>query len=238
MTEDEQDRGDFFKIEDEEGFVDKKQKQAILDLRNKVDDREDELMFAAGDDRINETQAVGLYHRTINQFLRRIEPLLRSDEINGATQAYYYEPLGDVEIPPPPVEFDTPQRYLEREAIELKDRFDQADADPQYVLAQRSNIPTPKEKTVKGLKTVIERDGVSAEWEVGVTKINDEELATFDRGEQITISNTVPFGWGILTNAVRIADSFLDNADLGLSAVNEQEGTMKDKYKEIMGGVE
>lgn len=238
MTEGERGRGDFFKIEDEEGFVDKKQKQAILNLRDKIDDREDELMFAAGGDNISNQQAVGLFHRTVNQFLRRIEPLLRNHELNGATQAYHHEFLGEVEIPPPPVEFSTPERFMDREQLELMDYYDQFESDPDYVLAKKSNIPTPKTMEVTGLKTVIEQDGVGASWEVGVTELKGNELATFDRGEEITISNTVPFGWGILQNAVRVADSFLDNADLGLSAVNEEEGTMKDKYKDIMGGVE
>ena len=204
---------DSHKIEDSEGYVDHEIKKTILRLRDRIDDRDDQLSAMVASGEISEDKALQVFYRTVNQFLRRIEPVLRSD-VPGAEHAYQEAELGELVIYPPPVEFNTPKRFMEDEQIQLQRHF--ADQKASIVLAEKSSIPMPKARAVTGLKEVIEGNGKTAEWEVGAVEIDGTELATFDRGEQITISNSEQYDYGILAKAVRVADRFLNDAGIGI----------------------
>lgn len=207
-----------YKIEDSEGYVDRRIKETILELREKVERRSDELMYANATEQISDSNARAVYYRTVRQLLVRIEPLLRNEELNGATQAYLHVNLGTVEVPPPPIESDKPQRFLSIEEKAVLREY--SDNDPQAVLHRQEDVPVPKEKPVRGLKDIIEQDGKGAKWKVRAIEVDGKEVGRTHRGDEVTLSNYVPYDYGILINAIRVLDSFLDNADLGLS-INE-----------------
>lgn len=212
MSDDDRDE---YKVEDAEGYVDRKLKEELLNLRRKIDEREDQILAHTETGELDYDSGIRVFHRTINQFLRRIEPLLRNEQVDGALEAYSETKLGEMAIYPPPVEISTPGQFMEPEELELKRRFE--DKNPDINLSINSNIPQPKTKPVVGLKEIINSDGKGAEWEVSVTKLEGESVEFGNRGVQTTISNFEPYDYEILVNAIRVADGFLANADLGLS---------------------
>lgn len=204
---------DSYKIEDAEGYVDHEIKKTILRLRDQIDDRDDQLSAMVASEEISEEKALQMFYRTVNQFLRRIEPVLRSD-VPGAEVAYREAELGELVIYPPPVNIPEGP-FMDEEELRLLRQFE--DTNPDTTLAPESPTPLAKRKEVTGLREIIETGEKTATWDVEVTEYNGHEIATFDgHGEKMQISNTNSYDYGILAKAVRVADRFLDDAGIGI----------------------
>ena len=94
---------------DEEDRISNRLKDRILDARDRVAEREDAAFVEAPLDdeiEISSQQATQIWATTVRQYLRVIEPLLRSDEIKDSD--YYYQELPLIEDTVTPPDGPTP----------------------------------------------------------------------------------------------------------------------------------
>jgi hypothetical protein len=211
---------DTLEIEDSEGYVDKKKKEIIIKSRQNVDEVENEVTTALAHDEINDAAVIQMWHHTIRQFLRNIEPLLRNDEIHGATDAYTNAHLGYVTLAPPPFRTPKPDHLKDPKQAQLE-----ADHDPNITLHRDSPVPEPERVDIHGLRRVIEESQIVHRWTVKVDPQRSEGYDS-DRGHlplEDTLTAAQHYPRGILNTAVRRADHFLETANVGLSLTNTGE---------------
>lgn len=193
---------------DEEGGVDKALKRAIIRARDRVDETELALYRDATiepDVNLNEFQKVHIYATTVKQFLRRIEPILRTKDVPGNAEYYRDIEIGTVMLVPP----DT-DGYPFSMAAE-SDRSDK-ELRRRLGLPRGIDLPAPEPVEFKGLQSVIERDAVVGHrWEVCVSREGAKP-----NWEYVYPSVQQPVPKQIYENAVRQADRFLQGAGVGI----------------------
>jgi hypothetical protein len=215
QEEEEEESGDEFDIEqqrahqsidNEERYVDQQVKQRILDNRREVDELERELEMRMANGELTERDAAQLWHSDVRRFLISIEPLLRAEDMANGEEFYKEVDLGTVTLSPP-------EAYQDDAAID--------GARPQlagrgYKLFEDGGAE-PKETQITGLKELIDREAVSATWEVTVKDYTRPEQPI----QTERLSKTVPVPRKILRNGVRVADIFLDRIGVGISRIDE-----------------
>lgn len=219
-TDDTQEPTEGAQVIDEENRIDKRLKDRILDARERVTEREDHAFVGApldDDVALTHSQRTQIWATSVKQYLRVIEPLLRSDEISNS--GYYYTELPIVQrtIYPP----DGPTTIIrgsgtETDTIEIAwsmlydddiDTMKQIMNNPLFGRGFES--PEPKTFELSGLKDVIEKDGISVSWRVPLSKQDiDPDIA------QPVYETPLKKEW--LEFAVRKADQFLQQAGIGL----------------------
>lgn len=190
-------------VEDEEGFVDKEVKKRILENRQEVDEWSRSLFSAERTGGIDTEDAVMIWRDRVVEYLTSIEPLLRDDSLPDARHAYLREPLGVAVLEPPEEYQQEPGRPSIEELVERG---------PEWF---RGDPPEPKQQTFQGLKSVIETERVTAEWEVPV----DTDRPPRREREQVHKQQPVPKH--VLENAVRVADEFLHQIGIGVTTVED-----------------
>jgi len=194
-------------VEDEEGFVAKQRKKTILQNRAKIDEVAERVFPATARDEYSEMYAARMFHESVRVYVMSIEPLLRDFSLKNAEHAYLHAPLGEVTLAPPP-EFQS----MPNEAREIAERGFKLLSEP----------IEPDTKEIEGLKEVIERDGYSESWRVHVNWIDGyKKKHEPPQWETITAEEHMPKM--ALLNAVRVADEFLQEANVGLSVGGSQE---------------
>ncbi|WP_436910318.1 hypothetical protein [Halosimplex marinum] len=194
-------------VEDQEGYVDKERKRTILENRAKIDEVAESVFPGKAREEYPEEYACRMYHEPVRTYLMSIEPLLRDFSLKGAEDAYLNAPLGKVTLAPPP-EFQS----MPGEAEQIKDRGFRLLSDP----------IEPETKRIEGLKEVIEREGYSETWKVHINWIRGYEKK-HDPPQWQTVSAEEHMPRMALINAVRVADEFLQEANVGLSVGGSQE---------------
>ncbi len=202
---------------DEENIVDKKRKEMILSRRQEVDEREDELFSAVKVGKLTYEQAATLWHDSVRRYLTSFEPLLRNERIPQSSHYYHDIHLGEVEIAPP-------------------ERFQVSDDRPQRGCSGRRGIlgedaPKTVEQTIRGLKTVIETEQFSKEWSF---RVNLSKTGAFPQSghpvQEVSCEETVPMPRGVLMNAVRGGDEFLENAGIGVETGAKEVDVQADPF--------
>jgi len=202
----------------DDGTVDTKFKNRIVNARKRVDDREDDIFVRAP---LSGTvggrqELVQLWGTTVRQYLKTIEPILRSGEI--ARSDYYYnniEIANEVVYPP---DGETP--VSTRNGSETWDiewsKYYRDDFDPFRAMGGNLKAgpgfepPEPRKITLHGLKDVIETEQIHVEWSV---PLNSGEPF----GDVAKPSVTYPVKKQWLEVAIRAADQFLqEEANIGL----------------------
>jgi len=193
---------------DEEGDVDKAIKRRIIQARERVDETEMALYRDAEIEpnvNLNQFEKIHIYATTVKQFLRRIEPLLRSKNIPNNAHYYTEIEIGKVELVPPETKgYNFPVvAHSDRSEKQLRRMLD---------LPRGVNLPEPIPIPFNGLRTVIERDPVvSNTWEVCVSREGARPNWGF-----VYPQTQQPVRKRIYEDAVRKADMFLQNAGIGL----------------------
>jgi len=205
---------------DEEDRISNRLKDRILDARDRVADREDAIFVEAPlDDDVSITgeQATQIWATSVRQYLRVIEPLLRSDEIQDSHYYYRNLPLIDKTITPP----DGPTRIIDGDDVNQEtimwskfysDAYDtnrEIMDNPLY--GPGFSPPEPRQITLSGLKSVIETDGITETWHV---PLNPQMWDQRQRVAKPTYKQ--PLDKQMLEYAVRKADQFLQDAGVGL----------------------
>lgn len=185
-------------VEDENEVVDQKQKERILQRREEVDEWEMELYTQATLGELSQAEANQLWGYRVRAYLKSVEPLLQHGEFEESGRVYQEFPLGEVFVPPPS---NLQQSERERRraggsgAVEV---LDEGGVDP-------------IRKRVQGLRDVIEKKELTAEWDVQVRHRTGRERRT-----SITGQNAIPMPYSVLEDAVRLADEWLQLVGVGV----------------------
>jgi len=192
---------------DEEGSVDQKLKNLVIESRKRVDRVEEGVFIEAASDprvQLSYPQQVAMYGMTVKQYLRNIEPLLQSDEIRNADEYYHNIDFGTVRFVPP----DTKRREYtivtqDLSDTELKQLLD---------LPRSAEVPEVKTEPITGLKDVIELPRqMTKRWSV-ITR----DPGAVPQREYDTLERTEPIPKQTYTKAVRKANEFLHSAGVGM----------------------
>lgn len=199
---------DDIQIKDEEEYVPKRVKKRILDSRERVNEREDELFTARVVDPeidISEGQAVVAWGNTVKQFMRDIEVLLERLDIESASHYLHDVHLGEVSLVPPDMRGYAFSRVVDEQT-------DDAVLRQQLGLPRDAELPRPKGVPFNGLQSIIEREPILQEqWRVCIDASGPPPAHQYLYPE---VGQPVP-KW-IYENAIRAADRFLQDAGIGV----------------------
>jgi hypothetical protein len=202
-----------YQVEDEDDLVARKKKKMIVESRSLVNDIQVETSFSTGNIRGNAHPG---HIEAVRSFLRNIEPLLMNSKIQGSREAYNEAFLGKLVILPPvdPNTKSTPDHLEDRTPQWAQNR------DKDLVLHRLSDSVEPRAFKVTGLKEIISSVGYSASWDVTIDK---GESRGFSSGglEKKTVTESKNWTRDILNNAVRTADQFLENANVGFTLAED-----------------
>lgn len=204
--------GDDVHIEDEEGLVDRKTKNHILDLRKQIDVDERELFVEKAtnpDIQLNPRQATQFWAVSIKQYLRGIKRLWHQDDDanNGISQVDYYwqeKQIGDGYTLVPP----------DKDGYEFS-IIAYPEVNPQGVrrqlnLPRDATVPEPVEVELHGLDDILNREMISHRWHVYVDKRGAPPTWS-----EVTLVNEQPLPKDLLEDAIEVADDFLQQAGIG-----------------------
>jgi len=192
-----------FEVEDEEGFVDRQRKKNILQNRQKCEETAEYIFPRMNRGQIRYDTAVRSFHEPVRNYLLSIEPLLKDSSLPYADEAYLQQPMGIVEFPLPPKFQGLGGR-----------------PDPQDIKRRGFKLlgepPEPDERTIIGLKEIIEKDEYTHSWSVDVEPVRGI-AAKHKQRDTVTERVVKPTPKMALVNAVRTADEFLQETNVGLS---------------------
>lgn len=210
------------RVDDEDRTVDRKIKDAILDARNRVEEREDQVFTQVPLDpqvkTISRSDQVQVWATSVNQYLTRIEPLLKSNEIERSNHYYREVKIADRTVYPrdgetPVLHKDGATKEQIRWSLLQSDQLSMRDLVAQGDTFGRG-IEPPEEKrfTVTGLKEVIERPQQVFQWEV---VLNPDEIGPVKKIARPVVQASL--SKDELKLAVRLADEFLqEHAGIGV----------------------
>jgi hypothetical protein len=194
---------------DEEGTVDSKIKDTIIQARNRV---EKAFYQVNVKNPLEDVQTLPkpkrdeIYAKTVRQFLLRIEPLLTADSIQG-NEAYYNglgEPIASFGLVPP----DTEGHKLSLVTLDKDEKTLRRMMD----LPRGVELPEPKTITFEGLQDIIEKPLiVSHQWEVCVAKSGARPNWDYIYPHE---ERLVPRE--VYRDALRQADQFLQEIGIGV----------------------
>jgi len=217
-------------VQDADGLVERRVKQRVMDRRQAVTDLKEDLFInhtaearlTQGAQQLMPHEQVQLWATSVRQYLRAIEPLLRSDEIPDSE--YYYRELEIVDRnvwPRDDTQVDDgdykgtrirqPDGSVRHEKIAWPALYEQdtpARANP--LLGRGFKPPQPKRVELKGLKSVMEIDGISKQWHV---PLNPREPEFRQEVAMPVWQQPLRKEW--LDKAVAEADQFLNDNGLG-----------------------
>lgn len=194
---------------DEEGTVDSKIKDTIIQARNRV-----EKAFYQVDvqnpledvETLPKPKRDQIYAKTVRQFILRIEPLLTADAIQG-NEPYYTasgEPIAVFKLVPP----DTDGHRLSLVTLDKDDNTLRRMMD----LPREVELPKPEQITFNGLKDIIEKPMiVTHQWEVCVAKSGARPNWEYIYPQE---ERLVPRD--VYRDALREADQFLQEIGIGV----------------------
>jgi hypothetical protein len=206
---------------DEENRIDNRLKDRVLDARDRVATNENEVFVKAplsSDITRTRAELVEIWGTSVTQYLKTIEPLLRSEELSRAEYFYTELPIIDKRVIPP----DGPTVVSEG-----NDRYEKqinwsrlygSEIDNWEIIRDTPLFgpgfepPEPKPVELYGLKSIIETGGISESWRVPLNP-----GSAF--GKQTRVAHPVykePLSKSTLEYAVRKADQFLQEAGIGL----------------------
>jgi len=190
----------------DDGSVDQRVKDRILSARESVDETETHLFVsaaAAPEVRLSQAQLATAWGTVVRQYIRSIEPLLRSDNVEAAARYYHEIPIHEQIIPPPDTEDNDWSRFAAAENPAALAR--------EMGLPQSFKPPKPKRVTVRGLKDVLDKKEERLVWSFAK---NPDAIPP--QRERVRLEETWFPQKETLDHAVRKADEFLQQAGIGL----------------------
>ena len=197
-------------VEDEEGVVDRKTKEHILNLRTQVDEDERTLYVErASDPQYNLTvaEANQYWGISVRQYLRGIKRLWGTDPnvdgVRNVSKFWQEKKIGEETLVPP--DKDGYQFSLvvngEIEEQELKQRLG---------LPKKCELPEPYTVTFHGLNSILSQNRIENTWVV-----KTDMTGPPPEHESVVLHRVHPLPKHLLENAVEAADNFLQQAGLG-----------------------
>jgi len=215
MRQEQKESEELFEIEDEGGLVDREKKKMIIESRKQLNKVQMQISLVGTPEGVK-VDTLATYNQVVQQFLGLIEPLLVNSEVKGADEAYHRTHLGELMVIPPVKPSTNRPNHLQ-------------DSTPQWVknndfdlvLHQFSDSVEPRSFDINGLKEIIIGQGRSVSWDVVIDK--QESKGFSGQGpKNMTVQGSQRWTEEILSNAVRTADQFLENANIGLSLAESE----------------
>lgn len=206
---------ELFEVEDERDLVAREKKKMIIESRKQLNKIQIQISLSGTPEGVR-VDALATYSQVVQQFLGLIEPLLANSEVKGADEAYHRTHLGELTvIPPVKPSTDRPDHLQDSTPQWVKNN------DFDLILHRFSDSVEPESFNINGLKEIIVGQGRSVSWDVVIDK---QESKGFDgQGpKNMTVQGSQRWTGQILSNAVRTADQFLENANIGLSLAESE----------------
>lgn len=192
---------------DDENYVDRERRRDILDARREVREWRKQIFteLRLGTAEYGEQEALMVFGDRVREYLLVLEPLLGNETLPKSQLAYLNYRFDPVILGPP-----------EELVAAAKDggRPSQSEKSNGSDFSVIGELPEPEAFSFNGLKKIIETETITAQWTVYVRW--DENNNGNDRREKITRSKTVPLPKWLLRDAVRLADEWAQQANLGL----------------------
>jgi hypothetical protein len=208
----------------DDGSVDQRVKERILDSREKVDETRS-MVYVQGaldpDINLSREELNHIYATAVREYIQNVEPILRDDDVEHAHHYYLEEPIASQNILPPE-QADTDWATLA------------AAEDPLPLMRQLGLPPDfepPQPRTVElvGLADVLEVEQKQLTW----TIIENPSAAPPNQRVR-RLSKTWRPGRTVLNRAVRITDEFLHKVGIGIDTKSEHETKItKDLVEEV-----
>jgi len=218
-------------VVDDEGTVDQKLKNEILRARNRVEDREDQIFVQGPMEGVpyNHAQLAEIWKTSVRQYVRRVEPLLQSEEIAGAREYYLEKPVASRAVYPE--DGPTPvQGAGKRDEIEVQwSMFYQDAVDIERIrrmddrFGRQFQPPEAKTYRLVGLREVIEQPEQTFEWAIELGNSWNP-----NRNMIATPTRTVTMNKPELERAVRLTDQFLQHeAGIAIDVGHQEKDEME-----------
>lgn len=212
------------RVVDEEKTVDQKIKSRIIETRKRVAKREDDIFVGASltpDVRLSKAQSVNIWSTTVRQFLRSIEPLLKSPEVEDSEYYYngyaiyenmLYPPDGETAVVTQDNGTETTTEEIHW-SLHYDEQFSKKDlGNGDNLFSKSFEPPEPKPLELHGLKSIIETEIITQEWNVRLNPGAPPAEPAYIAKPRINR----PLQKSTLEQAVRVADEFLQKAGIGL----------------------
>lgn len=197
-------------INDEEGLVDKKTKQHILNLRVEIDNDERELFVnwpRENPRQFSQVQAVQQWAISVKQYLRAIKRLWhqesRDNQVRNVDHYWRERTIAQFELVPP-----------DKDGYEFRligvEGMGKEDVRNELNLPRDAEIPTPTVISIDGLQDILTRDSIGHTWSVYTDKTGAKP-----NWEQMVLRKQMPVPKSVLEEAVEVADDFLQQAGIG-----------------------
>lgn len=173
-------------IDDTNNILDRSKRNSIANKREKLDEWEERLSAQHKFGEISREVMESLMHDRVRAYLIAIEPVMLYKE---ADELYNEEYLGEVTIPVP-----EPWNAPNQNGIEYK-----------------STPPQPRSVEIRGVSSVIENEGVGANWEKQV-RIEGSD----DPRQTVRFSNKALLGMDVLRTAYRKTELWLQEENLSI----------------------
>jgi len=203
-------------INDDEGVVDKKTKEHILNLRVEVDNDERELFvnWPREEPRgFSQMQAVQQWSISVKQYLRGIKRLWHDETgKNDVKNVDYYwreKTIAEYTLPPP-------DKDGYQFSLIAQPGIDEQTLRSELGLPRGVEIPKPETIEIKGLEDVLKRDSIGHSWTVYT-----EKRGARPNWEQVVLHQEIPLPKSVLEEAVEVADDFLQQAGIGFKIGND-----------------
>lgn len=197
-------------VNDEEGLVDKRTKQHILNLRVSVDNDERELFVNWPKENprsFSEMQAVQQWSISVKQYLRGIKRLWHqenpSNEVRNVEYYWREKEIATYELVPP-------DKDGYRFSLIGVPNMTAQDVRTELALPRDADVPEPQTVTIKGLQDVLDRQSIGHTWSLYV-----EKNGARPNWEQMILTREMPLPKELLSQAVEVADDFLQQAGIG-----------------------
>jgi hypothetical protein len=215
------DEPDRLEVTDDEGEIDRKIKQRIIDARRRIDDAEMRLFIdtLGGQTLRNNAEYRQARHALadrwgilVRQYIRAVRPLLTSPEVPKADHYWREVPIYERMVAPPDGDTYEWSRFATEDAsnVEIARTMEL----PPSVA---KDIPTPKPVRITGLRDVLENYELEFQWSITT---NPDEIPPRQDTRHLERRITLPKS--AYEVAVENTDEFLQQAGVGL-ALSQQD---------------
>lgn len=208
-------------VADDEQYTDKKIKARILNAREMLNDAQHELYSARlvePEVQYSELDALLAWGNLVRSYIRDLSILLNNNDLRQAKHYREEVVLGRVQLIPPD------QHGYEFSKIAY-DGIKEEDLIREFEGFKRgADIPKPKERTFKGLMSLVEAESIIEEhWSV-----TRNPMEAGPNQERMTLQTQQPIPKYVYERALMAADEFLQQSGIGLEI----------NAKDYMGGEE
>jgi len=196
-------------LQDDEGIVDRKTKEHILNLRVMVDDDERELFVHKATDPevgLSRERAIQHWSISVKQYLRGIKRLWHTDGKSDVKNVEFYwqeKEISSFTLVPP-------DKNGYQFSLSAREEIDDEQLRMMLDLPRGVEPPRPHTVTFEGLNDVLKTDTIEHTWFVYT-----EKSGAKPNWEQLTLQHRSPLPKELLEEAVEVADDFLQQAGLG-----------------------